>query len=322
MRRRGAGSESDSTELMLDAICNVFGGIILMAILVVIQTQTAAGLVDFASKETARLKLEDRKLEHQIGRRKKELGAKTTDKKRLEGIRGHDDAVAALEKLNAEIENQKKKNAKLQKEYDDLVRKYATMDKGGDTVPDGPDLAKEIAEREKRIKDLEKELAERKKPEPVRGREPKRKPAPAGIEVRHYVVKGFRAYRMGRLTGSDILAGKPFQAGECRVAGSIGSGGITIKIRPITTAGVDVPSDGSAPTAFLKTLADSTPQSHMVQFLVYGDSSSFAAFRILRDAVDRPAPGEKQGFFYDVVTERPKSGWLHLHAGGGQVTTQ
>ena len=42
MRRRKHIS-NDSLELLLDTICNIFGGIILMAILVIIQTQASAG---------------------------------------------------------------------------------------------------------------------------------------------------------------------------------------------------------------------------------------------------------------------------------------
>jgi hypothetical protein len=55
-RRRRTEDESDSLELLLDTITNVFGGIILMAILVVIQTQvTVGGLPDVGEDGRARI---------------------------------------------------------------------------------------------------------------------------------------------------------------------------------------------------------------------------------------------------------------------------
>ena len=69
MARRVKTEDSDSCELMLDTICNVFGGMILMAVLVVIQTQATVARLPQAEREAAEASLDIRKVEFEIGRR-------------------------------------------------------------------------------------------------------------------------------------------------------------------------------------------------------------------------------------------------------------
>ena len=75
MARRIKTEDSDSCELMLDTICNVFGGMILMAVLVVIQTQAIVARLPQAEKEAAEASLDIRKVEFEIGRQETSIAA-------------------------------------------------------------------------------------------------------------------------------------------------------------------------------------------------------------------------------------------------------
>jgi hypothetical protein len=75
MARRVKTEDSDSCELMLDTICNVFGGMILMAVLVVIQTQAIVARLPQAEREAAEARLDIRKVEFEIGRHETSIAA-------------------------------------------------------------------------------------------------------------------------------------------------------------------------------------------------------------------------------------------------------
>jgi len=75
MARRAKTEDSDSCELMLDTICNVFGGMILMAVLVVIQTQATVARLPQAEREAAEASLDIRKVEFEIGRMESGIAA-------------------------------------------------------------------------------------------------------------------------------------------------------------------------------------------------------------------------------------------------------
>ena len=75
MARRIKTEDSDSCELMLDTICNVFGGMILMAVLVVIQTQATVARLPQAEQEAAEASLDIRKVEFEIGRQESGIAA-------------------------------------------------------------------------------------------------------------------------------------------------------------------------------------------------------------------------------------------------------
>ena len=75
MARRVKTEDSDSCELMLDTICNVFGGMILMAVLVVIQTQATVARLPQAEREAAEASLNIRKVEFEIGRQETSIAA-------------------------------------------------------------------------------------------------------------------------------------------------------------------------------------------------------------------------------------------------------
>ena len=75
MARRIKTEDSDSCELMLDTICNVFGGMILMAVLVVIQTQATVARLPQAEQEAAEASLDIRKVEFEIGRQETSIAA-------------------------------------------------------------------------------------------------------------------------------------------------------------------------------------------------------------------------------------------------------
>ena len=75
MAKRVKTEDSDSCELMLDTICNVFGGMILMAVLVVIQTQATIARLPQAEREAAEASLNIRDIKFEIGRQEKQVAA-------------------------------------------------------------------------------------------------------------------------------------------------------------------------------------------------------------------------------------------------------
>ncbi|MBT3201951.1 MAG: hypothetical protein HN350_18780 [Phycisphaerales bacterium] len=72
MAKRITTEDSDSCELMLDTICNVFGGMILMAVLVIIQTQVTVAKLPRDEVKAADASIALRKVKSEISRQEKQ----------------------------------------------------------------------------------------------------------------------------------------------------------------------------------------------------------------------------------------------------------
>ena len=293
MARKLRESEGDSLELLLDTICNVFGGIILMAILVILQTQTAAGRVSKLDPADVEDRLEVRRLRfqcdrlnmqiEQLHRRNRILDdsyrAKTSPNveklmsRREEFFEAIDLADGAIETIRADRSDADRLVAELERELDNADRE-AERGRG-----EAERLARQIRDAVKRLR--------KKVRLPQRHR-------PTAVTQVSFLVKGTRAYRLRE---------------DCS-AKSVGLRGQLYT--PKEGAGFELPRKGGVPAGFARELRRFNPRRHFISFWVCGTSISFASFQELRAA----AVGK--GYEYSVYAYDPAKG-LTLYPGGPPV---
>ena len=263
---------SDSLELLLDTICNVFGGIILMAILVVLQTQTSAGRLPDPRPEDVQRGLEARRLRFECDRLRT----------RLEDLKLHREEVDQTFRLTTSPSGERLANTAqvFQKAIEDARRRLASDERettdAGRTRIEAETL---LRDAERLAKDKQDELArltdELQRPSsalPQGIRLPHRRGSATGIP-RYYVVKGSKAYAFGegRL---PRWQGSPYTLEDCLVtpcADAVGPA-IRAEVRPLKDAGFPVPGDGTAQSGLLNSLRSCTAQTHYLVFFVYRDS--------------------------------------------------
>ena len=100
-RRRSANPSEDSLELLLDTINNVFGAIILMAILVVIQATTTAVRIPKQDPDAEKRALSGKELEFEVKRLTHELAGLKQDLAKIPKPPGSTNAATLLERKKA-----------------------------------------------------------------------------------------------------------------------------------------------------------------------------------------------------------------------------
>ncbi|MFO8014132.1 MAG: hypothetical protein R6X20_12600 [Phycisphaerae bacterium] len=293
MARRRSTFSSDSLELLLDTICNVFGGIILMAILVVLLTQTTAGRLPEPESEDVerafrvqRLRFERQKLQRRL--------ADLQAHRRQIGETFQDTTSEAGERLA----DARSRFQEAVQEASERVQQMNTTVK--DTRREHTRAEEQLAEAERHLdekqEDLDRLQADLRHAESAVSRKvrlPHRRGAASG-SPRYYVVQGHRAYELKNVRW---FAGT-HEAGQCSVTADRERR--VAFVRPVPGEGYPAPVDGASVGAFRAALMRHPPASHYLVFFVYDDSASYAAFQALKDvAVDA-------GFAYmaePVVTE-------------------
>ena len=278
MAQRRSSFSSDSLELLLDTICNVFGGIILMAILVVLLTQTSAGRLPDPKPEdierafqAERLSFERRQLEQRLadlyehrGQIKETFQATTSETgERLADARGQfhtavQKASARLQQTNATVKECLKQNGQAARQLNDVKRR--------------------VHEKEEVCAQLQDQMRHAESAVSQKVRLPHRKGAASGKSV-YYVVKGDRAYPLERARWD----GGTHRSGHCYVTPVFGHEAATV--RPIEGEGYPAPVGETSAGAFQASLMLKPPASHYIVFFVYDDSASYASFQALKDLV-------------------------------------
>jgi hypothetical protein len=282
MHRRQRDTTSDSLELLLDTICNVFGGIILMAILVVILTQTSASQIPTASAEDLERALEGRKVAFECLRLEARVNdlsdqerllretyqavvspntAKLVDA-RQKFLSAIDEADSRLEALQSELSASRKGITK-------AALEVAAMDR-------------KTGEKLREVEQLQHRLRNMPKPIKKRIRLPHRRGSARGVP-RYYVVKGAKVYPCG--TDGIRWSGPPFQREACMITPITIGGRPAARIGPIEDEGFNVQEDKGGAAGFLRSLTRFRPDSYYVVFAVYRDSTSYASFQRLKHIV-------------------------------------
>ncbi len=290
MRRRRLRDGGTNLDLMLDAICNVFGGIILVTILVVLQTQTTAGNFAEPSTEELAMSLEGRRLRSQMARLQEEI----EDLKRQE--RAVDNALRSVGSANAlKIIGAK---TEFKQAISDATGRIKTLQTRFEkaTNADKP-VAVDLARTQERLK-LKKEEGERLTQQLAslasKPRKSVRLPHRRGLAQgtgRYYVIRKDRVY--GCDSGSlRRWKGTPYRLEDCTVTPM--PSGKAARIRPVDGTGVIVSEQARGLDDFFGTLRTYDPRSHYIVFFVYLDNESYSSFQILKAAV------LKKGYSYAV----------------------
>ena len=271
--------ENDSLELLLDTVCNVFGGIVLMAILVVISTQASADRIPGPKPEdmdrALRLRAQRFELERLVGRaedlaRQRDVlrdtladGTSADSRKLLEAHERFVKAAAQAQKDLSEMRQQKEDSRK--------SNLLASADLSG--------LEQEQQKVRQEIESYKLRLRAQSRRLPDRVRLPHRQRATGG--ARYYVVKGGKAYPL-----EDVRwFGEPHVSGHCLVFPDSGGLGVSARIRPKENAGYPAPVNGKGGESFWASLKGYGTERHYVVFFVYDDSDSFESFQQLKQLV-------------------------------------
>jgi hypothetical protein len=309
MAGRRANSGVDSLDLLLDTICNVFGGILLMAILVVLQTQTSAGRIPEPKAEDVERSLEAQRLRFECER----LGD------RLTVLSQHRDEIAQTFQATTSPTGERLAGAQgeFRKAIEEARHRAAAAEAAAgasrkdQTATDDALRTVERALREKQseVAALEQELRHSQTAIPRQVRLPHRRGMASG-GTRYYVVKGSRAYMLDPLR-FDWFGGEQ-RVGDCTMTPLSFARAATVT--PMDGAGLPVPRGKGEAEAFVASLARYPPNTWYIVFYVYNDSASFASFQTLKDAV------AGRGYRYAAEPVIPESGSFVVVPASGHET--
>jgi len=295
MADRRAKSGGDSLDLLLDTICNVFGGIILMAILVVLQTQTSAGRIPEPKAEDVERSLKAQRLRFECER----LGG------RLTVLSQHRDEIAQTFRATTSPTGERLAGAQeefrkaIEEAHHRVAAAEAAAGTGRKNLAATDDtlrtVERALQEKQSEVAALEQELRYSQTAIPRQVRLPHRR-GMALEGARYYVVKGSRAYALGQF---DWFGGE-HRAGDCIM--SPVAFGQAAMVTPVEGAGCAVGRGDGGAKAFMASLARYPPTEVYIVFFVYDDSGSFTSFQTLKDA----AAGK--GYRYAAEPVIPESG--------------
>ncbi|MEI7836311.1 MAG: hypothetical protein WCK05_07845 [Planctomycetota bacterium] len=285
MASRWNTQESDSSDLMLDTICNVFGSIILMSILIVLQTQAGAARVTAAAEEAATAALDAREVQSRtrqiesqmLGlRQRKEAVEKRFSqvvsphtgellKRREAFLRGTADAERQLKAATEDAERVRKESDKIRTAAQDQDRELQDRAEEIEKLKIRLELARKITKAEVRL--------------------PLQHDSSAPRQV-IYVVEGDRVYEFRTQCDQERLLGLE---GE--------------RITPKANFGYRL-ADPRGLSLYVTSLASEDPRTCFLTIFVCGTTASFECFQVARrEAVSR-------GFECGYIPYDPKEGLI------------
>lgn len=272
---------SDSTELLLDTICNVFGGIILMAILVVLLTQSSAGRIPDPTPEAVDRALEAQRLRFEIERLRQRLVDLEHHRAEIErtflattsptGER----LANAVQDFRKALGDARERLAASQRSMAEARRDHLETEKEVRTA------TTRVAEKRSELRRLEATFENAQTLQRKDVRLPHRSGSAPGIP-RYYVIKGGDVYRFGQ-GPLPRWEGPAYRVEDCWVTPVAGIA--EAQVRPVQGAGMRIPTGRRGQQPFLATLNGCRPGTHYVFFFVFADSESFASFQRLKEIV-------------------------------------
>jgi hypothetical protein len=277
MKRRHASSSTTSLDLLLDTICNMFGGVLLMAILVVVLTQSQAAhvrqeqvpeAVDQAI-ESRQLRMDLVQLESDVVSLKQEL--RQTELNYTSEVPAQTRQLVdrktsfeqAMEKATHRLKQTTAHQRKVLQELSDLSKKES-------------ELSVEIESREQKLGLAQGRLRRLVQSVKRNVRLPHQKGKASGLPT-YYLIKGDRMYRQGRMWR---WRGQEFVTGECIGKPVPNSNPPAVLLRPRPGAGSKITKE-----SVLGSLRNTSPKSHYVVMWVYDDSESFRSFQQMKKYV-------------------------------------
>jgi len=272
---------ADSLDLLLDTICNVFGGIILMAILVVLQTQTSAGQIPELGPQEMERALEAQRLCFECER----LQA------RADGLSRHREEITRI--FCATTSPTGERLADAQVEFRKAIEEARGRAKAteSDILATRKDLAKSedalrtagqtLEEKQVEVERLEEELRQAQAPPSRRARLPHQRGMVVG-EAKYFMILGGRAYYVGyRHRGHHHLHVEQQDVAEPPPAIYEQE----VRIVPRANGGFAVPERTTPGDTLDSLLGSFQPANDYFVFFVCNDNPSFAAFQRFKAAV-------------------------------------
>lgn len=274
MATRMAHNDDDSLELLLDTICNVFGGIILMAILVVLQTQTTIDRipVDNANPEAS---LEVEQLQFELSRIDTQLAELRDSKKMLDekfNRTATPETAVLLERRDDFIEAIDRAEKRLKEIEDDRKNRQEHLT---DSREKQRELERQATEDRNTLADLAAAQQRKIAIRATKVRLPRRHESSTSRQ-RIYLVVGKSVYRLA----DGWLQPGTTQAGGCKVTPT--DGGRAHRVEPRPGAGMAMPGAPKEADAFAAVLTRDSAAIHLISFFVKADSASFATFQVAR----------------------------------------
>ena len=277
MARRASRENADSLELLLDTICNVFGGIILMAILVVLQTQGSLERIPEqvespeGSLEVERLTFEITRLDRQLAeqkQRKRELDERfqrTASPDTAILLNRREEVVKAIQEAEKRIEKLTQEE-RVAKEMESRLAAQQT------------ELTETIDSRRRQVEGAARRREQAVASNTTIARLPQwHESRTSGQRI--YLVSGKKAYK---LSGSMPLEGK-YVSGDCTVTPMAERNAIFVE--PREGSGTPLPSDHKLAVIYRNVLKTDSPEEHLISFFVHTDNESFATFQVVRTIV-------------------------------------
>jgi len=294
MKQRTA-QETDPLELLLDTICNVFGGIILMAILVAIQTQNTADSVAHDRSQVERdvacrkLEMELRTIQEKM-QELKDLKAELT--RQLQD-RATPELAVLIEKEQAYSErlNEAEERLRMVGQQAAELRKSASSGTGGLGL-----IEEKLEAARRRLQDARGDIAQLEKT-----RRKIRLPHRMGRAIGQPMYMVIRDGSVYHLPWDGLWGSGRRQMGDCIVESY---SEVVARIRPDDKAGRPALSAGKLDPQIAEKLRATKRNYGVVVFFVYPDTKSYAAFQACKDAA---LEDEYQYVANPVV---PEDGWF------------
>ncbi|MGY8654213.1 MAG: hypothetical protein ACKVJX_11395 [Verrucomicrobiia bacterium] len=283
MSRRRLPEQSDSLEMLLDTMCNTFGGIILIALMISLIAKDAKPAPELTDAEVVAKEMQERKLQQakeelkQAQMFNQKLAAQLGDPGRTEQIKlleRREDVADSFEETKKELQEAQQKLVETAKSIEEMEQ--MKKDRSAENVM----MTKQREEEKKRSQDLAAELNDvqkrltREMNNRVRRlrlpREHETTKEPVEMIVRYGRIYPVQRYIRGASSGFNSGAIKLTSVGdELR------------ELAPIPDKGIDPSNNIRAMVDYYKQL----PRNSYLVFRVYGDS--FGQFNISKEAASR-----------------------------------
>lgn len=287
---------TDSLDLMLDTICNIFGGMILMAILVVLQTRISADRLSDSVEPDSDLLLQSRIIRFDIERTQQQIDELEMQKTSFEEQYQTKASPVTAQILNAYHEFQQAVKDAIAKEKQWRHERDQYKKSMADNKSILKEITTEIKGLESEVKTIESDLKNIHQKHPKELRLPHRHNAGRSGRC-YYVITGKRACVLKEIRYN----GSPYTSGHCRVEPGNNILSRSAQIIPLKNSGYPVPIKGK-PILFMDSLKQFNPSMYAVSFFVYGDSESFASFQKLKNEL------LEAGYLYSLSAYIPEEG--------------
>ena len=279
MRRR-PDNAIGSLDLLLDTICNMFGGILLMAILVVVLTQAIASNLSPDVPMDIEEVMESRSLRTDILR----LESAVLDLKTKMSA-AQSKYVSAVPPVTRSLLDQREafevahRNS-LGRLKTASVQRQSAADSLALLEQEAARVNLELTARQMALGRVKRQLLAAPVSLPRNVRLPHRQGKAKGTAI-YYLIKGDRAYRIRRIRWT----GDAYTTGDCIAEPVPYSSPVQVRLRPRNGAGLVITNRLGGEDPLAVSLRRLNPRTHYVVMFVYDDDRSFASFQQMKNMI-------------------------------------